>query len=108
MVRAPSVELRPGQTDQDTLPPYDLLDEILHYHIEQHESPAEIVARGYDPGVVYRVARMVKDAEFKRKQAPPRIKVTDQTFGTAGGCPLLRGRGILYRKMKINQSFLTL
>lgn len=71
MVRAPSVELRPDHTDQNTLLPYDRLDEILHYHIEQHESPAEIVARGYNPAVVYQVARMVKCAEFKRKQAPP-------------------------------------
>ena len=87
-LKAPSAELRPDQTDQDTLPPYDLLDEILHYHIEQHESPAEIVARGYDPGVVYRVAHMVKGAEFKRKQAPPGIKVTDRAFGTGWRMPL--------------------
>jgi len=87
-LKAPSAELRPGQTDQDTLPPYDLLDEILHYHIEKHESPAEIVARGYDFGVVYRVARMVKDAEFKRRQAPPGIKVTDRAFGTGWRMPL--------------------
>jgi NH3-dependent NAD+ synthetase len=88
MVRAPSAELRPDQTDQDTLPPYDLLDEIFHYHIEQHESPAEIVARGCDPCVVYRVARMVKCAEFKRKQAPPRIKVTDRAFGMGWRIPI--------------------
>jgi len=87
MVRAPSAELRPDQTDQDTLSPYDLLDEIFHYHIEQHESPAEIVARGCDPAVVYRVARL-KDAEFKRKQAPPEIKVTDRPFGTGWRMPI--------------------
>jgi NAD+ synthase (glutamine-hydrolysing) len=87
-LKAPSAELRPNQTDQDTLPPYNLLDEILHFHIEQHESPAEIVARGYDPAVVYRVARMVKDAEFKRKQAPPGIKVTDRAFGTGWRMPI--------------------
>jgi NAD+ synthetase len=87
-LKAPSAELRPGQTDQDTLPPYDLLDEILRHHIEEHESPAEIVARGYDPGVVYRIARMVKDAEFKRKQAPPGIRVTDRAFGTGWRMPI--------------------
>ncbi|MDD1659466.1 MAG: NAD+ synthase [Methanomicrobiales archaeon] len=87
-LKAPSAELRPDQTDQDTLPPYDLLDEILHYHIEQHESPAEIVARGFDPGVVYRIAHLVKGAEFKRKQAPPGIKVTDRAFGTGWRMPL--------------------
>jgi NAD+ synthase/NAD+ synthase (glutamine-hydrolysing) len=87
-VKAPSAELRPGQTDQETLPPYDLLDEVLRYHIEEHESPAEIVARGYDSGIVYRVARMVKDAEFKRKQAPPGIRVTDRAFGTGWRMPI--------------------
>ncbi|MDD1658635.1 MAG: NAD+ synthase, partial [Methanomicrobiales archaeon] len=87
-LKAPSAELRPDQTDQDSLPPYDLLDEILLYHIEQHESPAEIVARGYDPGVVYRVVHLVKGAEFKRKQAPPGIKVTDRAFGTGWRMPL--------------------
>jgi NAD+ synthase/NAD+ synthase (glutamine-hydrolysing) len=86
--KPPSAELRPGQTDQDTLPPYDLLDEILHYHVEEHESPAEIVARGYDPGIVFRVAHMVKGAEFKRKQAPPGIRVTDRAFGTGWRMPL--------------------
>jgi NAD+ synthase (glutamine-hydrolysing) len=87
-LKPPSAELRPGQTDQDTLPPYDLLDEILHYHIEEHESPSDIVARGYDPEVVHRVIRMVKDAEFKRKQAPPGIRVTDRAFGTGWRMPI--------------------
>jgi NAD+ synthetase len=87
-LKAPSAELRPGQTDQDTLPPYDLLDEILYHHIEGHESPAEIAARGYDPDIVYRVTRMVKEAEFKRKQAPPGIKVTDRAFGTGWRMPI--------------------
>jgi NAD+ synthase/NAD+ synthase (glutamine-hydrolysing) len=91
LLKAPSAELRPGQTDQDTLPPYDLLDEILRHHVEGHESPAEIVRRGYDPGVVYRVARMVKDAEFKRRQAPPGIKVTDRAFGTGWRMPIAAG-----------------
>jgi NAD+ synthase (glutamine-hydrolysing) len=88
LLKAPSAELRPNQTDQDSLPPYDLLDEILLYHIEQHESAAEIVARGYDPGIVYRVTRLVKGAEFKRKQAPPGIRVTDRAFGTGWRMPL--------------------
>jgi NAD+ synthase/NAD+ synthase (glutamine-hydrolysing) len=86
--KAPSAELRPNQTDQDTLPPYDLLDEVLHYHIEEHESPAEIIARGFDPEVVHRITRMVKGAEFKRKQAPPGIRVTDRAFGTGWRMPL--------------------
>jgi len=88
LTKAPSAELRPNQTDQDSLPPYDLLDEILHYHIEQHESAAEIIARGYDHGVVHRVTRLVKGAEFKRKQLPPGIKVTDRAFGTGWRMPI--------------------
>ncbi|HUK38605.1 MAG TPA: NAD+ synthase [Methanomicrobiales archaeon] len=87
-LKAPSAELRPDQTDQDTLPPYDLLDEVLHRLIELHESPAEIVAAGFDPAVAYRIAHMVKIAEFKRKQLPPGIKVTDRAFGTGWRMPI--------------------
>ncbi|HXW99028.1 MAG TPA: NAD+ synthase, partial [Methanomicrobiales archaeon] len=87
-LKAPSAELRPDQTDQDSLPPYDLLDEVLYRHIELHESPAEIVAGGFDPSVVYRIAHMVKIAEFKRKQLPPGIKVTDRAFGTGWRMPI--------------------
>ena len=87
-LKAPSAELRPDQKDQDSLPPYDILDEILHAHIEQHASPSEIVAEGSDPALVYRVTRMVKGAEFKRRQAPPGIKVTDRAFGTGWRMPL--------------------
>ncbi|MDH7596451.1 MAG: NAD+ synthase [Methanothrix sp.] len=86
--RAPSAELRPGQRDQDVLPPYEILDEILHRHIEQHQSEEEIASAGFDPELVRYVLRMIKTAEFKRKQAPPGIRVTDRAFGSGWRMPI--------------------
>src|SRR5207249_3482800 len=81
LTKAPSAELRPDQTDQDYLPPYDVLDEILQRHIEQHQPAAEIIAAGFDAETVQRVLTLVHGAEFKRKQAAPGLKVTDRAFG---------------------------
>ncbi len=78
--KPPSAELKPGQTDQDTLPPYDVLDDILHALIEEALGFHEIVARGHDPKVVARVERMLYAAEYKRRQAPPGIKITRKSF----------------------------
>lgn len=86
--KAPSAELRPDQTDQDSLPPYEILDEILHRHIELHQSAEEIVDAGLDPFTVRRVLCLVKKAEFKRKQAAPGIKVTDRAFGSGWRMPV--------------------
>jgi NAD+ synthase/NAD+ synthase (glutamine-hydrolysing) len=86
--KAPSAELRPDQTDQDSLPPYEILDEILHRHIERHQSAEEIIKAGLDPSTVCRVLRLVKMSEFKRKQAAPGIKVTDQAFGSGWRMPV--------------------
>jgi NAD+ synthase (glutamine-hydrolysing) len=86
--KAPSAELRPNQTDQDSLPPYEVLDEILQRHIEQHEPVADIVAAGFDADTVRRVLRLVRGAEFKRKQAAPGLKVTDRAFGTGWRMPI--------------------
>jgi NAD+ synthetase len=86
--KAPSAELRPNQTDQDSLPPYDVLDEILARHIERHEGADAIVAAGFDPATVTRVLRLVSAAEFKRKQAAPGLKVTDRAFGTGWRMPI--------------------
>jgi NAD+ synthase (glutamine-hydrolysing) len=97
--KAPSAELRPDQTDQDTLPPYDLLDEILRRHIEQFQSAGEIIAQGFDEATVRRVVRMVKDAEFKRKQAAPGIKVTDRAFGTGWRMPIAKKAWDLAERM---------
>ena len=88
LTKAPSAELRPNQTDQDSLPPYDVLDDILQRHIEQHQPAGEIVAAGFDPETVRRVLRLVRGAEFKRKQAAPGIKVTDRAFGTGWRMPI--------------------
>ena len=90
LTKAPSAELRPDQTDQDSLPPYDLLDEILERHVEQCQSADEIIAQGYDPQIVRQVLRLVKNAEFKRKQAAPGLKVTSRAFGTGWRMPIVR------------------
>jgi len=86
--KPPSAELRPGQTDQETLPPYDILDAILSLSIEHFESPREIVAAGYPPATVYRVLGMVRRAEFKRRQAPPGLRVTGRAFCTDRRMPI--------------------
>jgi NAD+ synthase/NAD+ synthase (glutamine-hydrolysing) len=88
LTKAPSAELKPHQTDQDTLPPYEVLDDILQRHIEQHQPADEIIAAGFDAPTVRRVLRMVRLAEFKRKQAAPGLKVTDRAFGTGWRMPI--------------------
>jgi len=88
LTKAPSAELRPNQTDQDSLPPYEVLDDILQRHIERHEPADEIIAAGFDPVTVHRVLKMVRNAEFKRKQAAPGLKVTDRAFGTGWRMPI--------------------
>jgi NAD+ synthase (glutamine-hydrolysing) len=90
LTKAPSAELKPNQTDQDSLPPYDVLDDILQRHIEQHQPAEAIVAAGFDADTVRRVLRMVRLAEFKRKQAAPGLKVTDRAFGTGWRMPIAR------------------
>jgi NAD+ synthase (glutamine-hydrolysing) len=88
LTKAPSAELRPNQTDQDSLPPYELLDEILQRHIEHHQPAEDIIAAGFDAETVHRVLRLVRAAEFKRKQAAPGLKVTDRAFGTGWRMPI--------------------
>ena len=80
ITRAPTAELRENQTDQDTLPPYDVLDGILERLVEREEPIAEIVAAGFDRETVMRVERMLNLAEYKRRQAAPGVKVTLQEF----------------------------
>lgn len=79
--RTPSAELKPDQSDQDTLPPYEVLDPILHAFIEEDASIDEVVAKGFDPEVAARVERMIYVAEYKRRQAPPGVKITARLFG---------------------------
>jgi NAD+ synthase len=81
LVRAPSAELAPGQKDQDTLPPYDVLDAILRRLVEREDAVAAIVADGFDRDVVLKVDRMLNLAEYKRRQAAPGVKVTLKNFG---------------------------
>ena len=90
LTKAPSAELRPNQIDQDSLPPYELLDPILELHIEQCQSAEEIVAQGFDEADVRRVLKLVRAAEFKRKQAAPALKVTSRAFGTGWRMPIAR------------------
>jgi NAD+ synthase len=81
ITRPPSAELREDQTDQDSLPPYDLLDAILERLVEKTESVAEIVAAGFEEATVRRVERLLYLAEYKRRQAAPGAKVTRRNFG---------------------------
>jgi NAD+ synthase len=81
ITKAPTAELRPNQTDQDSLPPYDVLDAILHGLIEEEKSVDEIVAKGFDRATVSRVQRLLYSAEYKRRQAPPGVKITRKSFG---------------------------
>jgi NAD+ synthase len=81
ITKAPSAELKPNQKDQDSLPPYDVLDDILHCLIEGEMSLAEITGRGHDAATVQRVWRMLDLAEYKRRQAPPGVKITRRAFG---------------------------
>ncbi len=86
--KAPSAELRENQTDQDTLPPYDLLDAVLEHYVEQDLCVDEIVALGFDRPTVQRVAGMVDRNEYKRNQAPVGLKVTSRAFGTGRRMPI--------------------
>jgi NAD+ synthase (glutamine-hydrolysing) len=81
ITRAPSAELRPDQRDSDSLPPYDVLDPILAAFIEEDLSVNEITARGFDREVVTRVLELVKRNEYKRRQAPPGIRISTRAFG---------------------------
>jgi NAD+ synthase len=81
ITKPPSAELKPDQKDEDTLPPYDELDDILFCLIECELSVAEIVARGHDAETVQKVWRQLDLSEYKRRQAPPGVKVTPRAFG---------------------------
>lgn len=81
LTRAPSAELKPNQTDQDSLPPYEVLDPIMQLYMEENSSVAEIVAAGYDEAVVKRITHLIHINEYKRRQAPVGIRVTHRSFG---------------------------
>jgi NAD+ synthase (glutamine-hydrolysing) len=89
--RAPSAELRPDQKDSDSLPPYEVLDAILELFIEENLSVDEIAARGFDRATVGRVLEMVKRNEYKRRQAPPGVRISDRAFGRDWRYPITSG-----------------
>lgn len=86
--KPPSAELRPGQRDSDTLPPYELLDAILERYVEADMGVSEIIAEGYDPETVLSVARLVDHSEYKRRQAAPGVKITTKAFGKDRRLPI--------------------
>jgi NAD+ synthase (glutamine-hydrolysing) len=89
--KAPTAELRPNQTDQDSLPPYPVLDGILHAYVEEDRGLEEIVALGFDRETVAEVIRMVDRTEYKRRQAPPGVKITPRAFGKDRRLPITNG-----------------
>jgi len=86
--KAPTAELRPGQLDTDSLPPYEQLDPVLEAYVEQDLSAAELVEAGFDPDLVTRVARLVDRAEYKRRQSPIGVRVTPKAFGRDRRMPI--------------------
>jgi NAD+ synthase (glutamine-hydrolysing) len=86
--KVPSAELRPNQTDQDSLPPYPVLDAILERYVENEEGPAQIIAAGFDAATVTRVIKLIDRSEYKRRQAAPGLKVTSRAFGFGRRMPI--------------------
>jgi NAD+ synthase (glutamine-hydrolysing) len=93
LTRPPSAELAPDQKDSDALPPYDLLDPILERYVELDQSVSDIVAAGFDPQLVRRVAGMVDSNEYKRRQAPPGVRISRRAFGRDRRYPITLGYG---------------
>ena len=89
IVKPPSAELRPGQKDSDSLPEYDILDKILYNYIELRQSPADLIASGFDEATVKRVLRMVNMNEWKRHQTPPILRVSPKAFGQGRRMPIV-------------------
>ncbi len=88
ITRPPTAELRPNQTDQDSLPDYAILDAILERFIQEHRSSDAIIREGFEPEIVAKVVRLIKAAEFKRRQAAPGLKITDVAFGSGWRMPI--------------------
>jgi NAD+ synthase (glutamine-hydrolysing) len=89
--RPPSAELRPDQKDEDSLPPYDILDAVLLRYIERDQGVDEIIAAGFEPDTVRRVTRLVDRNEYKRRQAPPGVRITRRAFGRDRRYPMTSG-----------------
>jgi NAD+ synthetase len=91
ITKVPSAELRPNQTDQDSLPPYEILDAILYRYVEEEKSAGQIVEEGYQAATVRRVIDLIDRSEYKRRQAAPGIKVTSRAFGFGRRMPIAQG-----------------
>ncbi len=89
--KPPSAELRPDQKDTDSLPPYDILDPVINGYVEEDRSPEDLIAAGMAPEVVMRVTRLIDLAEYKRRQAPPGVKITPKAFGRDRRLPITNG-----------------
>ena len=89
ITKAPSAELRPGQKDSDSLPPYEVLDKLLFQYIECRQGPRELIEKGFDETLVKRVLRMVNINEFKREQAAPVLRVSTKGFGMGRRMPIV-------------------
>lgn len=87
-VKPPSAELRPDQKDTDSLPPYETLDPILTAYVEDDKSVEQIIALGFDKTIVQKTAKLVDSSEYKRRQAPPGIKITPRAFGRDRRLPI--------------------
>ena len=88
ITKPPSAELRPDQRDDDSLPPYEVLDPILELYVEQDRTATEIIELGHDEAMVRRVTRLVDIAEYKRRQCPPGVRVTNKAFGKDRRLPI--------------------
>jgi NAD+ synthase len=100
ITKPPSAELRANQTDQDSLPPYDLLDQILQGLVEQDLAARDLIARGYDPAVVRKVSDLLDLAEYKRRQAPPGVKLTRKAFGRDRRYPITNA----FRRLRLAEA----
>ena len=87
--KPPSAELRPNQKDEDSLPPYDVLDGVLQAYVEEDRSCAEIIGLGYEPAIVRQVMAAVDRNEYKRRQSPPGVKITSKAFGKDRRLPIV-------------------
>ncbi len=91
ITKPPSAELRPDQRDDQSLPPYDVLDPILELYVEEDRTAGEIIELGHDEAIVRRVTRLVDIAEYKRRQCPPGVRVTTKAFGRDRRLPITNG-----------------
>ncbi len=89
LTKAPSAELRPDQKDSDSLPEYDILDQVLYQYIEQRKGPDEIIAMGFEDALVRRILRLVNINEYKRYQTPPILRISPKAFGMGRRMPIV-------------------